>query len=228
MIIKFSGLDSLIEFRAGEPMTLDVRNERLFSRICMALLSGLGEDALEPYAVWDDSGKAIKPASALMVISDPLSLPWKHRLLSGKIYDCVEKLIREDDALREKIETINGDIEREISQCALQMNSEYSFGLEWAVDKYLKAFNFGVENMPDDSLFDKLIRFLSLAADVSFKESFVFINIRKFLTEKEANELVKQSIFLNLSVLFLENGSGFDTYSTDTKICIDQDFIENR
>jgi CRISPR-associated protein Csn2 len=227
MILKFSGLDSSAEFSAGKPATVDVRNEQLFSRICISLVSGLGEDALEPYALWDDAGKQIKPGNALMVISDPLNLPWGHRLLSGKLYDKVEKLIGENDALRDKIESINRDIEQGISQCALQMNSDYSFGIEWAMNKYLKAFSFGVENTPDDSLLDKLIRFLSLAADVSFKESFVFINVRKYLAKNEMDELVKQSIFLNLSCLFLENSLGYDVYSTNEKICIDQDFLES-
>ena len=186
----------------------------------------MGEDALEPYAVWDDEDKQIRPSNALMVISDPLNLPWGHRSLSGKLYEKVERLILEDDELREKIETINHEIEQGVSMCALQMNSDYSFGIEWALNKYLKAFNFGVENTPDDSLFDKLIRFLSLAADVSFKESLIFINVRKFLTKNEMDDLVKQTIFLNLSCLFVENSLGFDAYSTNEKICIDQDFLE--
>lgn len=226
MILKFSGMESSVEFIAGKPATMDIRNEKLFSRVCLSLASGLGEDALEPYAVWDDEDKQIRPSSALMVISDPLNLPWGHRLLSGKLYEKVEKLILEDDELREKIETINHEIEQEVSMCALQMNSDYSFGIEWALNKYLKAFNFGVENTPDDSLFDKLIRFLSLAADVSFKESLIFINVRKFLTKNEMDDLVKQTIFLNLSCLFVENSLGFDAYSTNENICIDQDFLE--
>lgn len=226
MRLKFSGLEFSAELLVGKPMTIDIQNEQLFSRVCASLVSGLGEDALEPYMLWDDAGKPIKPSSALMVISDPLNLPWGHRLLSGKLYDKVERLIEENDELREEIEAINQKIEQGISMCALQMNGDYSFGVEWAMNKYLKAFSFGIENTSDDSLLDKLIRFLSLASDVSFKESFVFINVRKFLTKNEMDELVKQSIFLNLSCLFVENSLGFDMYSTENRVCVDQDFLE--
>ena len=74
MRLVFSGFENPLELEAGEVSVFEIENGALFARVAASLKLGCGRYALEPYSFWDEE-REIMPKDALMLISDPLSLP---------------------------------------------------------------------------------------------------------------------------------------------------------
>ena len=103
MKLVFSGFENAIELEPGYPSVIQIENPALFARAAMSLQSGEGRYALEPYSIWDDDVE-VKPKDALMLIGDPLSLPWDDKALSMAVFKKVEREFLEDEGLRLEIE----------------------------------------------------------------------------------------------------------------------------
>ena len=194
--------------------------------MCASLLSEAGGDAVEPYSFWDEGGAELKPRGQLLCVGDPLNLPWDDRALSGALAGRFEGLLFEDEAVRREVEDAFAELASKVAQLALQLDSDYAFGVDWELKRYLKSYGFGVDVALDEPLIDKLIKFLLLAKDVSLEKVVTFVNLKLFLSENELERLYEQVFFSNLSVLLLENAPDPVSREEERKYIIDQDFLE--
>lgn len=226
MRISFEGLDTPIDLADKGITTLQVLNENLFARVCASLLSMKGEKAIESYSVWDDDGVELKPTNAFILVSDPFSLPWKHRSLMGGLYDRLEKELLIDEELRQEIQNYGISLESSIHKLGLQFNADYRFGVEWNIGSYLKAFSYEIDILETASLFENLISFIDFGADMAIDKVLVFINLKTFLTKNELVGLQERLFFHEIKALLLE-GSCSRAYSGfEREYAIDRDFIE--
>lgn len=225
MKICFSGLSESIAVDPASVSVLEVHNRVLFARICASLRSEAGDAAVEPYTLWDgDDG--LKPAGQMLYVGDPLNLPWDDRALAGALMGRVEGLLLEDEIARREVEEASAALFSLMAKLALQLDSNYSFGVDWELKRHLKSFAFGVDVALDEPLLDKLIKFVLLAKDVSLKKAVVFVNLKLFLSENELEQFYEQVFFSNLSVLLIENIPDGACRQSERKYTIDQDFIE--
>ena len=107
------------------------------------------------------------------------------------------------------------------------MNSDYAFGLEWDLKRYLKFRGFGIDQQESQTLLDSLIDFLSLALDAGCKKVITFVNLKTFLTENETKALFEHVFYSKISVLLLENVRDEIVYDYERKITVDLHFLEN-
>lgn len=226
MRICFSGFGQPVFLEAGLPSVLEVHSRKLFSRICSSLQSGEGVYALEPYSLWDDEGVELKPNKQFLFVADLFNLPWDDRLMAGALAARMEELLREDESVRRKAEEAFGLLSSQLAQLALQLDSSYSFAVDWELKRYLKTFGFGVDIAPDETLLDKLIKFLMLAKDVSLGQAIVFVNLKLFLADIELEVFYEQVFFSNLIVLLIENARDEVYRPKEKKFIIDQDLLE--
>lgn len=227
MKICFTGLENQIVLSGEYVSVLQINSKPFFCRICQSLLSCKGAKAIEPYSIWEKD-KEVAPTKAFIAVRDPFALPLGHRSLSGKLFAILNRELLIDEESRFGIQQASAELNSLISRVGLQFNADYSFEIEWDISKYLKAFGFGLHVLEDASLFDNLIDFVDLAADMMIDEAILFINLRTFLSKNELELLNERIIFHGIKTLMLENQYA-ETYSEfESKIVVDQHFIEYR
>lgn len=226
MKVRFSGLMRAIELQKGSVSVLEVHNKVLFSRLCQSLSSCKGELAVEPYSVWDGENNELNPGKVLLWVGDPFNLPWEDKALIGSLRSSVEQMVLEDESVRQSIEQLSVQLQSAIAQLCFQIEGEYRFGLDWELQRYLKAFNFHVDYDTDASLLDNLIKYLDFVADVMPGKVMVFVNLKNFLEQNELQRLYERVFFRNMSVLLLESVADTLSYNHEVKYVVDQDFLE--
>jgi CRISPR-associated protein Csn2 len=226
MRLSFSGLDDPLDIQPGRVTTLEVANAELFSRICVSLREGRGRQAPEPYTLWNDE-EELSPKDALIFIESPLELPWNSKSLLGTVIKRFQTALLEDEELRTSIDRSAADIVSKYMSLSMTMHAEYSFEVEWDIQKFAKAFGFGVDRTSQQSILDSCIDFLSLALDAGVNQCIVFVNLKSFLTEKGLEILFEHVFFANILVLLLERWPDDITYAYERKRVIDLDFIEH-
>ena len=227
MKICFSGFNSPIKLDRSKACVLEVHNRALFARVSSSLISGLGDGAVEPYTLWSDEGNVVHPNSAFLPVCSPLCLPWDDKSLIGGVTAHCEELVFEDESMRSALECTFASLESCLSQVALKLNSDYMFGIDWEVKRFLRTYGFGVELDEGELLIDKVIKFLMFAKDASLKKVLLFINLKPFLTEIELNRFFEQAFFSNLPVMLIENAPDDRVFEHETKYVIDQDLLES-
>ena len=226
MKLVFSGLDKPMELEAGECSTLEVQSPALFARFARSLLSGEGRYADEPYSVWDGDAE-LKPKDSLLVIDNPLQLPWDERGLTGTIVKHMEREYLEDEDLRRAIEDYQRSINSALMALGLGMNADWTFSQEWDFKRYLKFAGFGVYYQDGKSFLDNLLNFRSLALDAGEKRAFVLVNLKTFLSENDFRAFLDQVFFQKTKVLLLENKQDGLYYEHERKRVVDLHFIES-
>lgn len=227
MKLCFTGLNAPIQITPSSVSVLEVHNRALFARICSSLQSYKGEDAIEPFSLWDSDEKELNAQRALLFVSSPISLPWdEKRLLSG-LASKIDLLVLEDLDRQARLEESVEQIRKNLYDLAFLLQSDYSLGVEWDLHRLLKVFNFDIDVDSNNSLLDKCIKFLSYVADTAPATALIFVNLKLFLLENELIELYKQAFFLNLKVLLVENIPDSTQREEEKKYIIDQDFLES-
>ncbi len=222
----FSGLEHPINLTAGETAVLQVENAALFARIVRSLQSGQGRYAAEPYTFWNGDNEA-KPASALMLVTDVMCLPWGERSFIAAVTKRIEREFLEDEELRMQIEAAEQVLQEKLGSLNFGFNADLGFGLEWDLKRYLKFMGFGVAIQEEKTLLDNLLNFLSFVLDAGCKKTIAFVNLKTFLTENELKVLYDHVFFLKLSVLLLENKKDSMAYEHERKLAVDLQFLEH-
>lgn len=225
MRLVFDGFETPIDLEPGCIATLQIENGSLFSRVVQSLASLEGRVATEPYSLWDD-GVEMKPSASLLLATDPMRLPWDDRALMGEVMKRIEREFLEDEDVRREVEKLDTALASRLLEIGFGMHSEYGYGLEWDVKRYLKFRGFDVAVQGSEPFFDKLIRFLSLVLDARCKKTIVFVNLKTFLTKNDVQELCDYVFRSKMSILLLENKRDRSMYNHERKICIDLDFLE--
>lgn len=226
MRLVFAGLDRSLELEPGNCTTLEVENQALFVRLVRSLVSGEGRYADEPYSVWDGD-EELKPRDALLVIDNPLQLPWDERGFMGSVLKRIEREYLEDEDLRRAVEGLQSAMASQLATLGMGLNADFSFGQEWDFRRYLKFMGFGVSYQESKSFLDNQLNFLSLALDSGDKRVLVFVNLKTFLSENDFRMFLDQVFFQKSRVLLLENKLDSNSYKHESKRCIDLHFIES-
>lgn len=226
MRLVFAGLDRPLELKPGVCATLEIANQALFTRCARSLMSGEGRYAEEPYSLWEEDVE-VKPKDSLLVIDNPLQLPWDERGFMGSVLKRIEREYLEDEELRRTVENLQSAINSQLAILGMGMNADFGFGQEWDFKRYLKFMGFGVSYQESKSFLDNQLNFLSLVLDSGDKRVLVFVNLKTFLSENDFNCFLEQVFFQKTRVLLLENKHDEKSYKYESKRYIDLDFIES-
>lgn len=221
------GLETPLEVRAGVPAVLEIENSRMFARCCQSLVSGGGEDAAEPYSLWDGEGREIGPTNGFLPVLSPLDLPWDDKAIVGHLHRYVRDRLYEEYKIRESIERLAHEMGGLITQFNMQVEGEYAFDVEWDLMRHLKMLAFRPQHDESESVLDNLIRFLDTCYDVKLNRPLLFITVKPFLSEKDIAELYERIFFLDLEVLLIEPVRDARLFARESKRCIDLHFLES-
>ncbi len=226
MKLVFSGLDEPIELVPGECVTLEVANRTLFTRLVQSLMSGEGRCAREPYTLWEGEAE-LASKEALLVIDNPLRLPWDDRGLMGQVVKKIEREFLEDEDLRQAIEGFQRAMEVQLMTLGLGMNADFGCCQEWELKRYLKFLGFGVSYQETKTFLDNLLNFMSLALDAGDKRTFVFVNLKTFLSENDFESFLEQVFFQKSRIMLLECTHDEHRHAHEQKRVVDLHFIES-
>ena len=226
MMISFSGFEHSIDMSDSRVLALHIANQTLFARVVVALLSGQGEQASEPYTLWGDDGQQLRASNVFLPIANPFDLPWRHKRLLGALYSRFEEALLTDEDLRLRMQELHLGMRSCVNQIGFQFNAEYDFGVEWELRHYLKAFDYGVGSREASSLLDNLIQFVDLAADVACDMVLLFVNLKTFFGENDLLELYGRMIFHGIRAILIENQNAPFYNDFERKVIVDQHFIE--
>lgn len=210
----------------GVPAVLEVLNPVLFSRCCESLYTLQGDEAQEPYSLWDDEGQELKASDGLLVLVSPLTLPWDSRELTAGLYRLVQRRLLENFEIRGDLERLAREVNSAISRFELEVEGSYEFGVEWDILRYLKAFSYKPAIGDAKTLLEKLIAFFETSTDVGLNKAFVLIDFKQYFSREEVLRLYESIVFLKRKVLLLESTHDEDHYPCETKRCVDQHFLE--
>lgn len=227
MRLSFSGFDSPLDIKPGRATALEIENAELFSRICLSLRDGQGREALEPYTLWDDENNELSPKDAFILVESPLLLPWDNKHLLGAVTRKFQMSLLEDEELRASIDRSAANIVSAYMSLAMTMNAEYRFEIEWDMQRFVKAFGFGVGHKPQRSVLESCMDFLSFVLDANVTQCVAFVNLKSFLTEKGLEVFLEHVFFTNTPVLLLEREASPIVFSNECKRLIDLDFVEH-
>lgn len=222
---KFARFDPVVEICSDAVSVLEIADRRLFARVVESLRSEAGQCAIEPYHFFEGT-KAVSPKGKLLFLSDLPMLPLHDRMFEKVLYEGITKNF-EDDGRTNDMEVIRENafsIRRVLEGCTLAMWGNYSFGLNWDIAGYLKAFNFGLDIEPGASFLERCISFFGLLVDIRFKKPLIAVNIKSFLSDEEVNQLNEQAIFHGIQMLELESWVDEHPRVTEKKICLEQVF----
>lgn len=226
MRVSFSGFDNAVQFDSNSVGILEIGSRTLFARVCQALLSGAGEEALEPYTIWLDSGEAANHRTAFLAVPNPFDLPWKHRSLMNGLYKRMNAICLEDEKCRFLFEELGKRLESLLFGMSCQMHGDYGFGLEWEMDAVLKSMGYGASLESGVSLFDNLIMFVDYVADAGLNESLLFVNLSTFLADRELVQLCRRIVFHGIPTLMVEQRYVDLSVDFVNKLSIDLDLLE--
>lgn len=226
MKLVFAGLENPIELAVGECTTLEVANSTLFTRVVCSLMSGEGRYAQEPHSIWEGDVE-LRPKDVLLVVDNPLRLPWDDKYYVNGLLKQMEREYLEDEDLRQAVDEFQRGIESRLLSLTLGMNADVGFGTEWELRRYLKFMGFGVDYQQGKTYPDNLMNFLSLALDTGDKRALVFVNLKTYLSENDFEMFAEQVFYQNAQVLLLENKHDGEVHEHERKRVIDLDFLES-
>lgn len=204
--------------------TLEVLDRSVFSRVVTSLLSEEGENASEPYALWDGKGKRLNPKKHLLVLNELPRMPFNNRTFLNKLYG---RLVSQLE-LNGRVENINDNGRRLLNSLAsesIDLWGTYGFDLEWNTEALLKAFSFVPACSEADSFLDSCTAFFGFCIDIQLGMPLVFVNAKSFLTDSELDSFIEQAIFCGVEVLLLESWHDDLSHRGEQKIVLDQELL---
>ena len=226
MILKLLRFDGELSIGPEKVTTLEIENRHVFSRVASSLISERGEEAVEPYAIWDDAGKKKTAKGAFLVLSSLPELPLNDRTLLSKLYAKLAGSIRDDIELSDKIAGTTAELKNYFLDENIELWGQYEFGSTWDVAQVLKSFSFRPAADDDQTLLERMVNLFGLCADVNLGKPILLINAKSFFEPEELSEVASQAFFYGCPLMMLESWTDDSTHDWEQKTCIDQWFFE--
>lgn len=226
MILKFFRFESEIELSQLWVSVLEVQNRTLFTRIVESLVSGKGDDAGEPYGLWDEKGKVVSASKSITVVSSLPEVPVYSKSMLGKLYKRIAAEYVQNSELEAAVETLMKSLSNMSGRISSELWGAYAFGVNLELPVLIKALALQPACDGGVSLFDKLIQFFKLCVDIGQSTPIVFVNLKSFLSQEELKTLYEQAFFYGQSLLLLESWHDVTRFPEERKTRIDQCLLE--
>ena len=153
--------------------------------------------------VLSDNDKELDLSKCVEIIGNPFAVDINNRKILGKLYAELDELSGKEQMF-EKTMRLTATVHEYILDLEQETNYILQFDNELEISALLKALGVRYEVI-EDSFFERIVRYIKIAADVLKTKLFVFVNIRSFLSDIQMMELVKEISYQNIKVLFIEN-----------------------
>ena len=228
MRLVFEKFETPLELKTDALNVLRIQNQSLFARCALSLSQGFPPDCLEPASFFTNEDKEIKPSKVLFFAGDILQIDLNdRRIVSQALKTLVTRFAAEGDFLH-RLFNMYEQMEEMLEDQFIQMTGDYCLADVWEVSKYLKMLGFCVDDTEDVTVYQKLVHFVRLVADLYPDWVVAFVNLPTYLTEEQYNDFCDLVVALQLRVLSYEQSGIRRRSNLENVLYIDADYLEDR
>ena len=224
MKLVFGNFESQLEIKKGKINLICSESPLVFSRMVYSAMEGFSEECQEVVLLVDEGKQASK--DSFFFVGDLCMLDLSDKRILSQAIKKVVNLVSQDENIKNELERRNNTIHELLYDTLFQLHGDYAFLLDWDLIKYIKSSGFGIEQPPDETLFDKLIRFVNISIDLFPNTILCFVNIKNYLTYAQYVLFYELIVAGSQQVLLYEYGSPNETVDFENYLFIDSDYIE--
>ena len=163
----------------------------------------------DDFCILSENDKELELNKVLYIMSDFMHISINDRKILGRLYQDIEDEMLSNDV--EKIKVATTEIERMV--LSICENSEYAltYTPDIALTGLLKLFDLRFE-IDDDSFCSKIVDAVKIYHRILGIKLFVMVNLRMYLSDEVADELLKTLLYENVNILCIER---FEPYKLD-------------
>lgn len=153
--------------------------------------------------VLSDADKELGISKNMDIVFDIFSIDINSKKIVNKLYEEMQQV-----AYSEKLYVKTQEIAQSIQKYILELEQETDYILTFTEDvdwmAIFKALQVQHEIIEED-YFEKLIRYIKVAAVVMKYKIFVFVNLRSYLSDLQMQKLIQEAIHQEVKLIFVEN-----------------------
>ncbi len=137
------------------------------------------------------------------IVVNPFALDFEDRRIQKKLYSQLQKAAYGEEMFMDT-QKMNAELQSYIFR--LENICGYDIEINTEVDVQLVFKALGVKMEGGEYNFsEKLAQYMKIMAEVMGKRVLVFVNIRSYLENEQIQELMKNAVYNEISLLFIEN-----------------------
>ena len=201
MKLAHVNMERAIELACGKTTEWIIESPALFQKYVHLLnLQANGE---EGEFVLSDDESIFDISKCMEVVVNPFALDFEDRRIQKKLYSQLQKIAYGEEMFMDT-QKVNADLQSYVFR--LENICGYDIEIDTAMDVQLvfKALGMKMEGGEYD-FSEKLVQYMKIMVELMGKKVFVFVNIRSYLENEQIQELVKNAVYNEISLLFIEN-----------------------
>ena len=214
-------LERVIELDCRKAMEWIIESPALFRKY-VQLLNCQTEGGEGDFVLSDDDA-ILDISKYVEIIMNPFALDFEDRRIQKKLYTELQKTAYGEDIFLET-QKITAALQGYIFQ--LENICGYDIEIDTAMDIQVLFKALGVKMEGREYNFsEKLAQYMKIMAELMGRKLLVFVNIRSYLEDEQIQELMKNAVYNEISLLFIENVQR-DFAETENYYIIDKDGCE--
>ena len=220
MKIVHPELQNKLIFDSYNECELIIESQVLFSKFVSEMHMQI--TGKEGKFVLSDNEKELEIDKVMEMIVNPFSINLNDKKILGKLYSELSTLAMQEDMYMNTIELFNKirsfitDIEQK-SSYILETDSDFN------IVNLFKAFGVQIESC-NQNFFETVCQYMKVISQILCKKIFAFVNLRSYITDEQAELLIKEAYYNEVNVLFIGNVqrsclNGCRQYIIDSDYC---------
>jgi len=196
---------------------LKIDNKKLFIKILEELYSYQKDIYIKDELSFYDNNQKEKTNQKINVITDFYNINFNSLTIQNKII-----AILEENITLEFNEALNNTI-KEFSKIISNIDLTFNYN-NIEIKEFAKVLKLKIDS-ETPKIYEKILLLIDIYAELNIKEPIFFVNLSKYLVQKEQRELYKYIRYKKVVTLFIED-KNYEKISDEKILNIDNDFIE--
>ena len=201
MKLAYVDMENVIELDYRKATEWIIESPALFQKYVHLL--NLQVEGEEGGFVLSDDDIILDISKYVEIVVNPFALDFEDRRIQKKLYLQLQKTAYGEEMFIDT-QKLNADLQSYIFR--LESICGYDIEIDTAMDvqQLFKALGVKMEGGEYD-FSEKLAQYMKLMSELMGKKVLVFINIRSYLENEQFQELIKNAVYNEISLLFIEN-----------------------
>lgn len=137
------------------------------------------------------------------IIMNPFALDFEDRRIQKKLYTELQKKAYEEEMFL-STQKMSAELQRYIFELESVCGYDIEAGETIEIQTIFKALSVKMEG-GNYSFSEKIIQYMKIMSELMGKKLLVFVNIRSYLEKDQIQELMKNAVYNEIALLFIEN-----------------------
>ena len=137
------------------------------------------------------------------IIMNPFALDFEDRRIQKKLYTELQKKAYEEEMFL-ATQKMSAELQRYIFELESVCGYDIEAGETIEIQMIFKAFGVKMEG-GNYSFSEKIMQYMKIMSELMGKKLLIFVNIRSYLEKDQIQELMKNAVYNEIALLFIEN-----------------------